>query len=55
MRTLVHVSSNCSAPRLNGFYRAAQRGLVFASLLLFLVLFSYYYCYSWVLPASAPA
>lgn len=39
MRTLVHVSSNCNAPSLNGFYRAAQRGLVFALLLLFLVLF----------------
>lgn len=39
MRTLVHISSNCSIPRHNGFYRAAQRGLFFALLLLVLVLF----------------
>lgn len=30
---LVHVSSNCSAPTLNGFYRAAQRALVLPLLL----------------------
>lgn len=35
----VHVSSNCSAPGLNGFYRAAQRALVSALLLLGSALF----------------
>lgn len=36
---LVHLSSNCNAPMLNGFYRAAQRALVLPLLL------SYYCSY----------